>query len=285
MIAHPFSYRSGLEAGLTPGTLRSARWNHDIRGMRIDQPAQDLSDRWRMLAARIPRGFFSHTTAAVILGIPLPWHLKNSSVVDVAIAAPARAPHATGLRGHELGIHPGQVQKTRGVPHTSPARTWCDLASVLSLYDLVAAGDFLIQRQLPLATSRQLSECADLFFGRRGIRRMREALGLLSELSESPPESILRVIMVQGGLPAPKINHTIVDSETGRAMRPDFLFEKERVIVEYQGDYHRTRAQWRADMTRRSTLESKGWKVVELNWDDLKDPAELVARIRALLAR
>ena len=34
------------------------------------------------------------------------------------------------------------------------------------------------------------------------------------------------------------------------------------------------------DMTRRTRLESTGWRVMEINWDDLKDPIELVARIR-----
>lgn len=38
-------------------------------------------------------------------------------------------------------------------------------------------------------------------------------------------------------------------------------------------------------MTRRSRLEAKGWYVMELNADDLKDPDELLMRIRLVLAR
>jgi len=68
-------------------------------------------------------------------------------------------------------------------------------------------------------------------------------------------------------------------------VRPDFVFPKEKVAIEYQGDYHRTRAQWRADMTRRSRLEAQGCIVIEVNADDLRDPAELTQRILAILAR
>ena len=283
MPAHPFTYRSGLDSGLTPGELRSAHWNHEIRGMRTELRALDIFDLCRLVGGRIQQAFFSHRTAALLLGMPLPWAMKNVNELDVAVAAPARAPHASGLRGHELEVQPGQIVTSRGILHTSAARTWCDLASILPLYDLVAAGDYLIQRQLPIATVRQLAECAEHFIGKRGMRSLREALGLLSDRSESPPESILRVIIHQGGLPTPKINHTLVDTETGRQLRPDFLFENEKVLLEYQGDYHRTKEQWRKDMTRRSRLEAAGWRVMELNWDDLDDPVELVARIRSLL--
>jgi very-short-patch-repair endonuclease len=67
--------------------------------------------------------------------------------------------------------------------------------------------------------------------------------------------------------------------------RTDLILEKERVVLEYQGDYHRTtKGQWRADMTSRSRLEARGWRVMELNADDLKDPVELLARIGAMIA-
>jgi len=121
------------------------------------------------------------------------------------------------------------------------------------------------------------------FLGRRGMTTIRQALPLLDDRAESPPESMLRVILALHGLPKPTINHSIVNTETGQAVRPDFTFSEQKLILEYQGDYHRTKEQWRKDMTRRSRLESHGWRVMEINWDDLKDEIELVARIRRLL--
>jgi very-short-patch-repair endonuclease len=56
------------------------------------------------------------------------------------------------------------------------------------------------------------------------------------------------------------------------------------VLLEYQGDYHRTPEQFRADMTRLSRLEADGWYVFQINADDLKNPEELVARLHRVLA-
>jgi very-short-patch-repair endonuclease len=71
-----------------------------------------------------------------------------------------------------------------------------------------------------------------------------------------------------------------------RGPQDHFEFTEYRTLVEYQGDYHRlTKAQWRKDMTRRSRLEAAGWIVIELNADNLKNPADVVARITAALRR
>ncbi|HEU4807441.1 MAG TPA: hypothetical protein VFT01_04205 [Homoserinimonas sp.] len=47
---------------------------------------------------------------------------------------------------------------------------------------------------------------------------------------------------------------------------------------------HGDEAQRRRDMTRRARLEADGWYVMEVNADDLRDPIELVQRIRRVLA-
>ena len=246
----------------------------------------DLATRCHHFAARLPRNaVFSHLTAARLLGIPLPWRLERSGDIHISYPAPARAPHAAGLRGHRLTLKPGDVVSRGGLSLTSPVRTWLDLAGLLDVPELVAAGDHLVHWRLPLSSRDALQRGFDDFPGQRGIRRMRLALPLLSDRAESPPESILRVILVQGGLPEPTVNHQLVLTDDGGHLRPDFVFSDHRVILEYQGDYHRTKEQWRKDMTRRSRLEAAGWRVVELNWDDLQDPDELVSRVFALLSQ
>jgi very-short-patch-repair endonuclease len=65
--------------------------------------------------------------------------------------------------------------------------------------------------------------------------------------------------------------------------RIDLAIPSRKVAIEYQGDYHRDPEQWRRDMTRVSRLESDSWFVIQVNADDLRDPAELVARIRNVL--
>lgn len=239
-----------------------------------------------MLALRLrDEAFFSHTTAALLYRAPLPFALQTEGRLHVSVASPSTPPHAQGIRGHHLDLIEGDLVVWSGLTLTSPARTWCDLASILRLEDLVAVGDFFTHRAAPLTAPDALRLRVAEMGGQRGVRLAREAVALVTGRSESRPESWVRVIAKKGGLPDPEINYTLVDSETGQQVRPDFLFRAEKVILEYQGDYHRSRRQWRKDMTRRARLEAAGWYVMELNWDDLQNPDELVARIRSVLAR
>jgi very-short-patch-repair endonuclease len=156
---------------------------------------------------------------------------------------------------------------------------------MLALPDLVAAGDHFIRRGAAVLSAEELGATALAWGTRRGARRLRQAAGLLDDRAESRPETLLRLILHDAGLVDVQINRTFIDSETGRRVRPDFVFPAQKVAIEYQGDYHRTREQWRADMTRRSRLEAQGWIVIEVNADDLRDPAELTRRILSVLAR
>ena len=275
------------ESRLSESRLRGRDLDRSVHGVRLatDGPL-GLLERCQLYAHRLPNeAFFSHSTAALLLGAPLPLFLEKRPGVDVAVAAPSSAPHAKGIHGHRLTIGSSDIVQLRGVRQTSPARTWLDLSGILDVDDLVAAGDFLIHHRSPLTTQSDLKRLLDGATRARGVRTARTAFELLSDRPESPQESKLRLILIRGGLPEPEINHQLVDTETGKEVRPDFRFRKYKLILEYQGDYHRTKSQWRKDMTRRSRLEALGWYVMELNADDLRDPAELLARIRQVLAR
>lgn len=278
----PFLARDGV----TPSRVRANDLDRSIHGVRIRRGAEPLTliDRCRMIALRLrDDAVFSHTTAALLHGAPLDWRWENSPLIHVTVPSDEAPPHARGLRGHHAPMPTTDVALMNGLRVTSAARTWCDLSSLLPLEDLVAAGDHFIHHRMPLTTIPELSSRVWQLAGRRGVRTAREALPLLHDRAESRPETLLRIILVHAGF-RPEINHTLIDTETGRARRPDFLLREERVILEYQGDYHRTKEQWRKDMTRRSRLEAQGRRVMELNADDLKDAAELVARIHALIA-
>jgi hypothetical protein len=278
-----FTREEALANGLTLGRLRRRDLDRHVRGVRAAAgSASDFATRCQMFQRRLgPRIHFSHATAALLVGAPIPV-TAISDVLHVTVAAPARAPHARGIVGHSRQIFPTDVVTTAGVRHSSPARMWCELGG-LTIPDLVALGDALIQQPRPMASIADLSERLEMGDRITRSRRLRTALGLLDPRAESPQESRLRCLLALGGLPPADINHTLVASESGHDIRPDFTFARQRVILEYQGDYHRSRAQWRADMTRRSRLETDGWRVMELNADDLKNPRELCARIRRLL--
>lgn len=280
----PFHVREARVRGVPKHRLRAGDLNAEVYGMRLAGGAVTFEQRCALFQRRMPEtAFFSHVTAARILGIPLPWAVESETLLHIAVPSPARAPHAAGLRGHKLRVGPRDVVVwSGGMRVTSPLRTWLDLGGIVPLLDLVAAGDYLIHWRGPLVSRAELTQALDGLRGRRGRQRLLRAAELLNDRAESAPESKLRAVLVLAGLPEPRVNLQVTDRFGEFVARTDLRIDEYRIILEYQGDYHRTTpGQWRADMSRRSRLEAQGWRVLEVNADDLKDPAELVQRIRA----
>jgi len=65
----------------------------------------------------------------------------------------------------------------------------------------------------------------------------------------------------------------------------DFLFEKERLVIEVHGwAYHRDRDSFEADRSRQAQLLADGYRVIQLTWRQITEqPAETIALIRAAL--
>ncbi|MFC7849542.1 hypothetical protein ACFUTU_13815 [Arthrobacter sp. NPDC057388] len=89
------------------------------------------------------------------------------------------------------------------------ARTWVDLGSVLPIDDLVVAGDAIVSEHarlfgpprvamVPLARLREFVDGAN---GIHGVRKARLALDLVRVGVDSPPESKLRLLLDDAGLP------------------------------------------------------------------------------------
>lgn len=280
-----FSVQHARRAGVPAHRLRATDLNAEVAGVRSLQHDLSLAQRCALFQLRLtPSSFFSHSTAAMLHAIPVPYRVAHSALIHVSVPAPHRAPHAAGLAGHALQVQPHELMTLPdGLRVTTPLRTWFDLAHSLGLLDLVAAGDALIHWRQPLVSALDLAEALGQPFNRRIRRKLRHAGELLNDRSESPPESILRALLILAGIPVSAANHVVTDRFGEFVARTDLIIDRYRIILEYQGDYHRTTpGQWRADMSRRGKLEAQGWRVMELNADDLKDPAELVNRIRTL---
>lgn len=266
------------------GDLVSPYW-----GVRAPADAQlSLLYRCRLLGLALPgHAFFSGVTAAALLGMPVPLiHTGQNAILEVGVAHPARGIRRPGVHGRRLQIEAADVGTRHGLRLTSPARTWCDLAPGLTLAELVAAGDHLIFRERPIVTRAELEAAVNRHPGRRWRSKLLEALELLDDRSESPRESILRVIVVRHGFPAPRANVRIYDERGRFVARVDLLFEKYGEILEYQGDHHRTDVrQWRRDISRRAELESLGYHITDVASDDVVEVRALVRRLERNLRR
>jgi very-short-patch-repair endonuclease len=78
-----------------------------------------------------------------------------------------------------------------------------------------------------------------------------------------------------------------VDLRDGRGRflaRPDIRFPEYRVVVEYEGDGHRTdRAQWNRDLIRTAALFEAGEHVIRIGAAQLHRPAVFLKQLRAAL--
>ncbi|WP_374948009.1 hypothetical protein [Agreia sp.] len=154
-------------------------------------------------------GVYSHVTAAALYRMPVPLRLSSPRELHISVPATRRAVDARAIVGHKVTFRPGDWDGRFGFPVTTPERTWCDLASLLTLPELVAAGDKLISRRLPQTSRAALELAVATYPSRRGIRNLRRGLVLLSDRAESPRESLLRVAIVLAGLPEPEVNRSV----------------------------------------------------------------------------
>jgi very-short-patch-repair endonuclease len=282
--AVPFTTGQARASNLTPSRLRSSDLQHPFRGVHVATAIElGFVERCRALQLRLPPAArFSDTTAARIIGIPLPPG-TDSRRLHVTVPSPDRAPVRQLVIGHSRHGEPIDTREWNGLRVSSPERAWCELGATLKLPDLVAAGDYLIHHRLPITTRGRLTDAAARYARGRGSRELIEAIALLDDRAESPQESRLRVILTRAGIAT--VSNLTIRTRRGETFRADLAIPDHGILIEYQGDYHRDPQQYRADMTRISKLEADDHYVILVNANDLADPTELVARVRQVKSR
>lgn len=314
MLGAVFSVSEAQDAGVSVERLRRGDLERPFHGVRArgdrstatidpDDPfARQASEHRARITDLLPRlrpaQFISHRSAGVEWGVPLPLIVESGRIahgdeipVDVSVFEAAPLPRLAGVAGHRARIRTTDVTVKDGVPITKPAYTWASLGT-LPLHDVVAIGDYLCRRwrtgvgrpdagRPPLTTPEDLRRA--VASGRRvGVRRLREALGMIREDAWSPRESKLRCILLEWGLPEPELNVDVF-SETGLFLGcVDLAYPHRRVAIEYLGVLHS--ANYAKDVERMAALRAAGWTVIEVTAELLAHPQLLVARVRAALA-
>jgi hypothetical protein len=187
-----------------------------------------------------------------------------------------------GLKVHRRNGAP--LAMVDGRRATSPAWTAVEVARSLRRPRALATLDAALRSQ---RCDRQgLHMAAVEQFGRRGIVHVRELIPLADALAESPMESEARLMMFDGGLPDPLLQHEVADAE-GRLWRLDFAWPDQKVAVEYDGfDWHSDPVAFRRDRLKRAALRAVRWEVMSIVSDDVRRrPDETVRMIRTELDR
>jgi len=273
-----FAYRAATAQGVTPGRLRHRSLFVPTPGVRLTARDLELAARVAAHAGLLPPGSaFSHNTAAALLRLPAPEDDRLHVTVPDGVRIRRR-----GIVEHR-GMQRRQVGFVDDIPATSPPQTWLDLAPTLSRDELVILGDAIIHA-LP-EHGAALAAIAAANPGARGIRRLREAVELIRPGVLSPQETLWRLRFRAAGFAEPELNANVHDDEGNWLAMVDFVWRAERVVVEYDGDYHFTVEQRRHDQVRRRALRAAGWTVIEINGADNRDPAPAIRAIGHVLSR
>lgn len=284
---HPaFSIAEAVQRGISVDRVKRRDLAAPFHGVRATVHATRRDELSALLRSKGDGVVAFGPTAAALHAMAVPRTSRiDAGTAYLATRRPARAPRGRGVTGASLTIGDLDVTSVDGVGVTTRARTWVDLARFLDVARLVACADALCSPTTDVCSTSELAAALERAGSVRGVEIAREALQRIDPGAESIAESLLRVALIDAGLPVPVVNPTIRDR--GRFVaRVDLLFERYGVIVEYEGLQHATDPrQWRRDLTRIGELQRLGYIVERAHADDLRDPRALIDRLRTHLRR
>ncbi len=275
----PFRGTEALAAGvLTPHQLRT-RFQQVHRNVYVPR-GQKLTPVTRAVAAWLWSG-----RTAIVAGFSAA-ALHRTLWIDDWLPAELNRPSRDRTRNivlHSDTLWDDEICMRDGIRMTTPARTAFDLGRRKGLLTAVLRLDALVQAaDLKLADVELL---ADRHRGARGLVQLRRALPMVDGGAESPCETKTRLVLVAGGLPRPQTQIEIRTEWGIFLARVDMGWAEWKVAVEFDGAHHWTDAVQRTrDIDRLAELEARGWTVVRVSADMLRNrPQVVVERTRRAL--
>ena len=188
-----------------------------------------------------------------------------------------------GLRIRQDVLAPTEIESVDGLLVTTALRTAWDLVrevdaveGVVALDALARVGRFDPRELLALLGPRPRV---------RGARKIADAVARADPRAGSPPETRVRLALLDNDVPAPVPQLEVCDGEGWFVGRVDLGWKEAKVAAEYQGDHHRTdRDQWMRDQTRFAALAAAGWLVLPCTAQDIRFPLAFAKRVLAALA-
>ncbi len=244
------------------------------------EPA-DLRARCRAWTSVLPDGAaFGLQTAAALLGA----FVDPPDVVQSVVRPDRLVPHRSGLTVVHRDLRPEDVVEVAGLPVTSGAQTFLDLARCTRADELVAIGDALFR--LGHLDGDRLQERLDRAEGLRGVVRARCCAPRLTPLAMSRPESLVRCWILDSPLPDPEPQMPLVNRSGVVVTHGDLGWERYRTVLEYEGGGHATRERLDSDVERHSLAAADGYLVQRFARKHLARPQLLLSRVEgALLSR
>jgi len=227
---------------------------------------------------------YSYYSAARLHGLFI-W--KCSAKVHITVnSSVSGASNPKDVVGHHENVAEGDItylhlRDGRRVKATNLERTVVDCARAGGFAEAVIIGDHALRKGASLEVMWSI---VNVMTGRRGVRKARRVLQVLDGKSESAGESRTRLIIGEMDIPQPELQVSLTVS--GNVYRPDFVWKREKLIVEFDGDYKYfefkpTPEAILDERKRERRLMEDGWRFVRLEWRDLENPADVKRRIQS----
>ena len=244
-----------------------------------------LDVRTRAAAALLttgPDAVLCGPTAAVLHGSTAITSAKTHVVVPYGRGTRSRS----GLAVHHGCFFKGQTEELDGLRVLSWPQVIADLVCTARPSDALAVADEALRLAAPACeelrgvVARRIRARPDP----RGTVRGAALLDLASPAAESPPESWVRLLIIERGFPLPEVNFSLLSPAGRELYRLDLAWPSVRIAVEYDGHaVHADREE--EDAAREEDLRRRGWIVVRAKAADLTDPTRLLTELRAAFAR
>jgi hypothetical protein len=235
--------------GRSPG----AGWRRVTHGVHVPAETSTQAELagWQLLLPA--HGCFTHLTAASVRGWWLP-PLPAALPAFVSLGQRDPRPVRDGIRAIRLA-RPCAPELVGGVRVAPALEVLLACAQDLGLVDLVVLLDGAAH-----AGDVDLDELRHTVSGmrrRRGLRMLRRALELADARSESPWETLLRLLLVACGL-AVAPQHEI-EGAHGSVARVDLWLVGTTTAQEYDGEVHLPRASQKRDLRRLRRIDEAHW--------------------------
>lgn len=224
----------------------------------------------------------SHQTAAELWGLTD----RRADRIDVVVERWDRL-HRSFAVHESRDLEKSDIERTEGIPVTSPPRT---------VVDLGATAPWLVESALETGIRKGLMTLTDVesFVARVG-RRGRQGVGVIRPLiearrrwdgsTESQLEDLFLRVVTEAGIPEPEAQFVVNDSQ-GFVCRADFAYRLHRLLIELDSEaHHMDRLTFRRDREKQNRAELLGWRFLRYTWWDLTErPSTVVQQLREALS-
>ncbi len=264
--------------------VRDGEWRRVARGVYVptDGPSSARSDalaRVVGLHARLTAPTcFSHTSAAVLHGLPL-WEV--GIVIHVYQPSSASGDCSPQIARHAPYPPPQDVIVLDGIRATTLGRTAWDCATSLPPLGGLVILDAALRAGLDRA---ELDARAAAAAGRRGSVRGLAVLQIADDGAESPWETACRFVLVRAGLPVPQ-TQVPVQTRLG-TFWATLGWPEWKVLLEYDGRTKyadRPTEELVREKRRHDAVVDEGYRLLRVTHEDVRHPTTLVSRVAAAL--